>query len=192
MREILNRLEGNSESVGNNIDEEVSGIEKLIKDGYAFTPDEILEYCQSNNVKGKKVGEEGNRIVVEYTIYGQKWKIIAPEEMQVLESRSLKAIIGNIEEINFGPREFVGPRPDSSVYTKKVADEIIKDAQRVIGKGSMVDSARVSLDSAIKLYKKKDYEYAILKALKSIQYSVGILSSLYAKYKKFDNSVIVK
>ena len=59
--------------------------------------------------------------------------------------------------------------------------EIINIARGHIGKGSMVSSAQLCLDDAVALYNEGKEGDAIIRARKSIAYSVGILHPDYQR-----------
>jgi hypothetical protein len=97
MRNIIEKIEG--------IDEEVTGIEKLIKDGEALTAEEILEYCNSHNIKGKVISKKGKDVVVEYKLFGTSWKIKANPELQNIaddKNESYKGSDRNISGLPIG------------------------------------------------------------------------------------------
>jgi hypothetical protein len=58
-------------------------------------------------------------------------------------------------------------------------EKIIIIARREIGKGGMESSARLALQDAVRLYDDGKFDQARTRALKSLAYSVGILSAVY-------------
>jgi len=65
--------------------------------------------------------------------------------------------------------------------TQTTTDCVIRDARRVMG-GQMESSARLCLSDAIEAANNGDYPGARARALRSIAYSVGILSSVYRRH----------
>ena len=61
------------------------------------------------------------------------------------------------------------------------ANDVIRLAQKHIGKGQMVSSAQLCLDDAKNLLNKGDINFAIVRAIKSIAYSVGMSHIDYQK-----------
>lgn len=57
---------------------------------------------------------------------------------------------------------------------------VIRSARKYVGNGAaMGSSARLCLSDAIRLYDAEDLDGARSRALKSLEYSVGILSPVY-------------
>ena len=64
-------------------------------------------------------------------------------------------------------------------------NQVIALARKHLGAGSMESSARLCLSDAIALVEKGDLINAKARALKSIQYSVGILHKDYERAAKY-------
>lgn len=60
------------------------------------------------------------------------------------------------------------------------AQNVIRLARKHLGSGAMESSARLALADAVALYDQGEVDYAKVRALKSLAYSVGILHTDYA------------
>lgn len=60
-------------------------------------------------------------------------------------------------------------------------DQVIILARKHLGKGTMESSARLCLSDALELLEKGERGHALLRALKSLQYSVGMFHADYER-----------
>lgn len=77
-------------------------------------------------------------------------------------------------------------------YIETVASCAIHDAQRFVDRhqAAMQSSAELCLADAIELAMKGDWKWALLRAIHSIRYSVGVFSEAHRYYQTwFDENV---